>query len=91
MQIATAQTTKSTSSLEAITNAASCRKYSISFLYKNKWFDIYVDNHLVQTISQTQNRAAKDKKTPTVDVQTLWTPLNQLGEQLSLALVFKSK
>jgi hypothetical protein len=62
------------------------------YLKKNKqWFYIYLDNQLIETISQTQNRAAKDKKTSSIEVQSLWTPLTQLGEQLTLALVFYSK
>jgi len=51
---------------------------------------IYLDNQLIQTISQTQNRAAKDKKSTSIEVQSLWTPLTQLGDQLTLALVFSS-
>ena len=49
---------------------------------------ICLDNQLIQTISQTQNRAAQDKKISAVDIQSLWTPLTQLGEQLTLALVY---
>ncbi|CAF0865884.1 unnamed protein product [Adineta ricciae] len=43
-------------------------------------------NQLMQTISQTQNRAAREKKASAVELQSLWTPLTQLGEQLSFAL-----
>jgi len=43
-------------------------------------------NQLIQLIGQTQNYAAKEKKNATIDVQSLWTPLTQLGEQLNLAL-----
>ena len=43
----------------------------------------------MQTISQTQNRAAKEKKNPSIEIQSLWTPLTQLGEQLNLALVIE--
>jgi hypothetical protein len=49
------------------------------------------DNQLMQTLSQTQNRAAKEKKTSSIEIQSLWTPLTQLGEQLTLALVIKRK
>lgn len=45
----------------------------------------------METISQTQNRAAKEKKTSSIEVQSLWTPLTQLGEQLTIALVFYLK
>jgi hypothetical protein len=45
----------------------------------------------MQTLSQTQNRAAKEKKTSSIEIQSLWTPLTQLGEQLTLALVIKRK
>lgn len=47
----------------------------------------FKDNKLIQTISEKQNRAAEEKKTSLVEVQSLWTPLTQLGEQLTLALV----
>ncbi len=77
--------TKPNSSLEAITNAASCRNYFSLVFIIIKFF--YLDNQLMQTISQTQNRAAKDKRTSAVDIQSLWSPLTQLGDQLSLALV----
>ncbi|CAF3882877.1 unnamed protein product [Rotaria sp. Silwood2] len=43
-------------------------------------------NQLLQSISQRQNRAAEDKKISLIEVQSLWTPLTQLGEQLTLAL-----
>ncbi|CAF3384447.1 unnamed protein product [Rotaria sp. Silwood1] len=43
-------------------------------------------NQLIQTISQRQNRAAEDKKVSLIEVQSLWSPLTQLGEQLTLAL-----
>lgn len=55
-------------------------KFSLMFLFTS-------DNQILQAISQTQNRAAKDKKMTPVDFQNLWSPLAQLGEQLSLALV----
>lgn len=56
-------------------------------IHWNKLFCL--DNQLMQTISQTQNRAAKEKKPSSIEVQSLWTPLTQLGEQLTLALVFE--
>ncbi len=59
--------------------------------FQKIFFSFDVDNQLIQTISQTQNRAAKDKKASSTEVQSLWTPLTQLGEQLTLALVFNSQ
>ncbi|CAF3477049.1 unnamed protein product [Rotaria sordida] len=43
-------------------------------------------NQLIQAIGQRQNRAAEDKKVSSLEVQSLWTPLTELGEQLTLAL-----
>jgi hypothetical protein len=48
-------------------------------------------NQLMQTISQTQNQAVKDKKSASIDTQSLWNPITQLGEQLTLALRLTSQ
>jgi hypothetical protein len=84
--ISSIHSTKPNSSLEAITYATTYRKY----FSKKKIYSIIeisnLDNQLMEIINQTQNETNK-----IIDIQSISTPLIQLGEQLTLALVKKTK
>jgi len=75
---------KPTSSLEAITYAASYCKYSTNEELIFQLF--YLDNQLIQLLNQAQNN-----RSTTIDIQSISTVLIQLGEQLTSALVCKRK
>lgn len=82
--ISSVHSSKPNSSLEAITYATAYRKYFKNLCSIIQLFNL--DNQLMQIINQTQNETNK-----TIDIQSISTLLIQLGEQLTLALVWKKK
>jgi hypothetical protein len=78
---------KPTSSLEAITYAASYCKYSKKRQTNLSIIQLfYLDNELIQLLNQAQNN-----RSTTIDIQSISAVLIQLGEQLTSALVCKRK